>query len=302
MRRLGYTAALIGLATAVIACDPTVELPDGSFTLLRDAGLDPPPAAPLVTPPPPNTPYDLLTLRGTAQGRRVIISGTWTDAADKVHSLNPEAVTLGIGGQFCADLRLPEQAVYSFQVQAYGADNQVGAPLAEPIRVRYDQAAPALPSEMTCAGVRTQGCAGTVEICDDDRDNDCNGLVDEDDPVCRTCTDDLFEPNNGPDAPRIQPGVYTQMQICPGNPDYYGVYLSEGERLLVQATFTHAEGDLDLDLIGVDQETVLTRSATTEGTETVNWTATANGVHVVRVYGNQTTANGYILRVEIFDN
>lgn len=302
MRRCGYTAALIGLAAAVIACDPTVELPDAGFTLLRDAGLAPPPAAPQVTPPPPNTPYDLLTLRGNAQGRRVIISGTWTDANNEAHSLNPEAVTLGVGGQFCADLRLPEEAVYSFQVQAYGADNQVGAPLAAPIRVRYDQAAPALPDERTCAGVLTQGCAGTVEICGDDRDNDCNGLVDEEDPHCATCIDDVLEPNNDVDAPRIQPGTYGDLQICAGNQDYYPIYLRAGERLDAQILFQHTEGNLDLELLGIDKSTVLTGSTSNEDVETVIWTATVSGDHLLRVFGSQTTTNGYRLRVEIFDN
>jgi hypothetical protein len=303
MRHLGSAAALTALAsTWLLACDPTVELPDTGYSFLRDGGVDPPPAAPQVDPPPPTTPYDLLTLRGVAEGRRVIITGTYEDDEGKTVNVNPEAVTLGIGGEFCADLRLPAQSVYSFQLQAYGADNQVGAPLAAPIRVRYDKNAPALPEERTCAGVLTQGCSETVEICGDGRDNDCNGLADAMDPVCSTCADDQLEPNDSADAPRIQPGVYNNLQICPGDPDYYGVYLRRGERLDAQALFDHAEGDLDLDLLGVDGSTVLTRSATTESTETVIWTATAAGAHVLVVYGSQSTANGYRLRVEIFGN
>ena len=302
MSALGRAAALTALTSAWIAgCDPTVELPDGGFSLLRDGGLEPPPAAPQMDPPPPLTPYDLLTLRGSAQGRRVVIVGSGrADTGDAI-SLNPEAVLVGLGGEFCADLRLPAPGAYSFQVQAYGADNQIGAPLPQPIMVRYDPGAPQL-ELLTCAGVSAAGCSGRVELCDDDRDNDCNGLTDEDDPACRTCEDDAFEQNDDADAPRIQPGVYMGLQICSGDPDYYGVYLRAGERVDIQVSFTHAEGDLDLDLLGVDKTTVLSRSATLEDVETVVYTATVTGVHMLRIYGNQSTANTYTLRLEIFGN
>lgn len=301
MTTLGRAAALTALASAwILGCDPTVELPDGGFSLLRDAGLEPPPPAPQMDPPPPLTPYDLLTLMGSAEGRRVVIVGSGqADTGERI-SLNPEAVLLGLRGEFCADLRLPAPGAYSFQVQAYGADNQIGAPLPQPIMVRYDPGAPPLLELKTCAGVSAAGCSGHVELCDDERDNDCNGLTDEDDPACRTCEDDPFEPNDDTDAPRIQPGVYTRLQVCPGDPDYFGIYLREGERLDAQVLFAHAEGDLDLDLLGLDKTTVLSRSATLEDVETVIYTATATGMHMLRVYGSQSTANTYDLRLEIF--
>ncbi|MCB9645926.1 MAG: hypothetical protein H6730_04910 [Deltaproteobacteria bacterium] len=62
MQKLG--PLVVALASVwTLACDPTVELPDGGLNLSLDRGVDPP-AAPQVTPP-PNT-----DLRTALQGQR----------------------------------------------------------------------------------------------------------------------------------------------------------------------------------------------------------------------------------------
>ncbi|MCA9551164.1 MAG: PPC domain-containing protein [Myxococcales bacterium] len=300
MQKLG--PLVVALASVwTLACDPTVELPDGGLNLSLDRGVDPPPPAPQVDSTPALTPYDVFTVKGSAEGRRVLISGTGQDDTGGTQNLNPQVKTLG-AGQFCFDLKLPAPGVYTFQLRAYGEENQVGDPLMNPIQVRYDPDAPQLLDLKTCEGVSAAGCSGHVEICDDDEDNDCNGLTDELDPVCRTCDDDPLEPNDSVDAARLLPGVYDDLQICPGNPDYYGIYVRAGERLEVMARFTHAEGDLNLRLFAVDGTTVLLEAVTQDDDEAFTYTATVTGVYALMVYGSEATTNSYQLSLLIQSN
>ncbi len=292
--KVAVLGALCGLG-----CTPELQVPDAGFTLLPDRMIILPPGPPLVDPPPPVTPYQIVTFRGTAEGRRVFVTA---------NGLNPEAVTLGSGGGFCIDVRLTNPGTYLFDVQAYSQDNQIGAPLAEKISVTYDPSAPQIgDSLMTCAGVHPRGCTGQIEICDDGIDNDCNNLRDMQDPACNPCTDDQFEDNDNHSAASIQPGHYRNLMICPADPDFYGIYLRQGERLTAQITFPHAEGNLDLDLLSVrsgngGDRMVLSRSDTQMDSEVISYTATVTGVHMLSVHGTMDTANQYDLVIRLNDN
>lgn len=293
------TALLCLGAWSLAACSPTVGLPDGGFSILPDRNITPAPGAALVDPPPPVTPYEIVTFRGTAEGRRVFVTA---------NGINPESSTLGSGGAFCIDVRITNPGTYLFDVQAYGQDNQIGAPLPEKIQVTYDPSAPEIGNDlMTCGGVHPRGCTGQIEICDDGRDNDCNGLRDAEDPACNPCQDDNLEDNDNQAAPSIQPGQYPGLNLCPADPDYYGIYVRQGERVSAQVTFAHAEGDLDLDLLSVrtsqdDDRMVLMRSATIMDQESISYTATVTGVHMLAVYGSMSTSNTYDLVVTLSDN
>jgi hypothetical protein len=65
--------------------------------------------------------------------------------------------------------------------------------------------------------------------------------------VLEGCVDDGYEPDSSPataiDA--VLPSVTTQV-VCDGDDDFVSVDLAEGEMLRVDATFLHAEGDVDL--------------------------------------------------------
>lgn len=299
MRRLPMvTVAALGLAAA---CSPSVDLPDGGFSLLPDRMLQPPPGPPMVEPVPPVTPYQIVTFRGTSEGRRIFVTA---------NGLNPEAVIVGSGGGFCIDVRVENPGTYLFDLQAYSQDNQLGDPLPQKISVTYDPSAPEIDGLLTCGGVHPRGCTGQIEICDNNMDDDCNNLVDEQDPACNPCVDDAFEPNDDEGAPFIQPGQYRDLQICPGDPDYFGVFVRKDERINAQIRFTHAEGDLDLDLLSVNtadagepsNRILLTSSATLDDDEAISYTATVTGVHMLRVYGTMSTANPYELLLTLSDN
>lgn len=294
--RLGSAAGGLLALLAVAACSPSLELPDGGFSLLPDRALSPPPAAPIIPSPPPRvTPYKIVSFKGTAEGRRVYITA---------NGLNPAAATLSTGGSFCVDVQITNPGTYLFDVQAYDADNQVGAPLMDKISVTYDPSAPEIPTLKTCQGVYTAGCDEQIEICDDMEDNDCNGLQDLLDPACRTCEDDIYEPNDDQAAPSVQPGHYPVLKLCSGNPDYYGIFIKRGERIRAQIDFMHAEGDLAFDLLGprateMEDRRVLTRSDTQTDGEAVVYTATVTGVHMLSVYGTSGTENNYAMTITL---
>lgn len=296
---LPRTGVVVLLGLLGSACSPTLELPDAGFTLLPDRSITPPPGAPMVDPPPAVTPYQIVTFRGTAEGRRVFVT------AD---GLNPEAATLGSGGDFCVDVRVTNPGTYLFDLQAYGQDNQIGAPLPQKISVTYDPSAPQIGDSLTtCSGVHPRGCTGQIEICDDGIDNDCNNLRDMQDPACNPCTDDQFEDNDNQSAASVQPGHYRGLMICPADPDFYGIYVRRGERLTAQISFPHPEGNLDMDLLSVKagnppERMVLSRSDTQMDSEIISYTATVTGVHMLSVFGSMSTANAYDLVIRLDNN
>lgn len=291
MRRSSHIAAL-GVASIALHCGaPSVELPDGGNggSLLPDRMIEPPPGVPEFVPPPPVTPYPIVTINGTADGRRVFLEGP---------GINPTAAPLGASGAYCIDLVLPGPGTYTFTLRAYGQDNQIGM-ATQPIEVTYNPSAPDLQGVFTCDGVDPAGCEAAVEICDDGIDNDCNGLRDLQDPACQTCAPDQYEPNDDPSAPRIQPAQHSGLRLCPDDVDYFRLFVRDGERIEAQINFSHAEGNLDMDLIGVDLETVLVPARTDTDGERIVYTATVTGEHLLRVFGARGTANDYDLLVDI---
>src|SRR5207249_393515 len=61
------------------------------------------------------------------------------------------------------------------------------------------------------------------EICDNHVDDTCDGLVDQYDPQCSSCTDDMFSPNDDPykPLPELLHGSYDIMKLCPGRNDFF---------------------------------------------------------------------------------
>jgi hypothetical protein len=100
-------------------------------------------------------------------------------------------------------------------------------------------------------GIECDARVGTpeTEVCDGE-DNDCDGEVD-DNLDCPDCVEDGYEPNDGsPDATDLTNGS-KDGQLCGDGMEADWYYLGEynaGETVTVRLTFTHAEGDIDLDL------------------------------------------------------
>jgi len=125
------------------------------------------------------------------------------------------------------------------------------------------------------------------------------------DPNASTCTDDGFEPNNDKDtASPIVPQTFDNLHVCPGDPDWYKIRVNAGERLSVDANFTHSdEGDLDLVVYRPDGTTVLGESRSSTDHEAVQTAVLdVTGDYLVKVSGaNAAATNTYQLVVSKTD-
>lgn len=277
------------LAGLPLACgDPSLSGRDGGVSGYDAGQLGPPPPAPAVSPAPTRVPYPVATLRGSAAAKRVIVEGAG----------NPIATTVLPDGSFCVDVPLLATGPYSFTLFAQGLDGQLSEP-AGPIPVTFDVNAPGIPDAETCTGADPAGCPASTEDCDNGRDDNCNNLVDDRDPACATCTDDLLEPNDQPGAPRIEARRYDELRTCPADQDYYGVYLKAQESLSARLFFVHASGNLDLHLLARDQVTVLARSTSLDDDELITHTATATGEYTLRVFSDDGASTTYSLDLRI---
>jgi hypothetical protein len=277
---------VIAAVSVVAGCGPSVDV--------RDVGMGPEDAGP---PPPTPTldsvsspvPYPVATLRGRApNSRRILVRG----------SDNPLASTVLPDGTYCIDVPMPNPGEYGFEVVSQNDEGvfSTGTAMAG---VVFDPGAPPIPGLTTCSGTDPAGCAAAVEICDNGRDDDCNGLADIRDPACADCVDDVFEPNDDQTAPRVDPGRYEGLAVCPGNTDYFGVFARTGDTLRATIFFSHALGDLDLELFDIDRTTIIASSATTDDDEVVSHVAAETGEYKVRVWGPGGAMNGYTLDVDV---
>ncbi|NIU68805.1 MAG: hypothetical protein GWN73_26710 [Actinobacteria bacterium] len=193
---------------------------------------------------------------------------------------------------------MPDPDSYTFEVQGQNMDGVFSEGSAS-VMVVFDPASAPVPGLVTCSGMDPAGCAAATEICDNGRDDDCNGLADLRDPACSECVDDVFEPNDDVNAPRADPGRYEGLAICPGNADYYGVYARAGDTLRATIFFSHAAGDLDMELLDLDRSTVLVTSASMDDDEVVSHEVTETGEYKVRVWGPGGSMNGYTLDLDV---
>jgi len=158
----------------------------------------------------------------------------------------------------------------------------------------------------TCQWERCLAPENCRNDCDDDGDDwiDCSDLDDcGEHPDCSGCPDDDYEENDVPDmATDWVSGAEFDMHACPGDDDYLGGILTLGDRIVVNATFMHGEGNIDMDLMGPDGSTVA-YSATITDDEHIDFTATENGIYHLRVYltddAGDITGNGYGLGFDI---
>lgn len=109
-----------------------------------------------------------------------------------------------------------------------------------------------------------------------------------------TCRVDMYEPNDDAASARaMNPGSFSGLGACAGNDDFYSISLTTGQTLTASALFSHAEGDVDMTIID-PAGSVVDSGISSDNDETVSHTATADGVHLVRVYlfRDQGTAPG----------
>ncbi len=289
MRRLSIV--LFSMAALAACGDPEARHPDGSL-LGGDSGrpMGDPPAKPTLDPYESRVPYSVATLRGrVASGtRRILVEG----------GRNTIATSVLPDSSFCVDVPMPEPWRYEFHLSAQADDGATSLESALAV-VEFDPMAPAVPSAQTCNGADPAGCASDEEVCDNGRDDDCNSLIDEHDPACAQCEDDLLEPNDDISAPRVTAGRYEMLHLCPGDDDYYGLFARRGQTIAIRLYFAVDDGNLDVALVGPDRSTVVERGTATTDDEVVDFMAPEEGEYKLHVFGVEGAGNTYILDVTV---
>ncbi|MGE0787358.1 MAG: PPC domain-containing protein [Sandaracinaceae bacterium] len=280
VRRLSSRSliAVAALLAVGVGCDTGVTRRDGSILGNPDAGAPPPP--PEIDPPLPSVvAWPLITIRGNAPGaRRVLVRGA---ANPTVREVLPDET-------FCVDVPIPMTQAYSLELLSHSASGLFSEPTTASIE--FDPTAPPGAIIPTCNGSDPRGCMGATEICDNLRDDDCDSRVDDDDPDCSTCANDLLESNDElASAPRLPPGEYADLVVCPSDDDYYGFFLRMGQRLDVTIQFRQADADLDLELYDA-AGALLDSSASVTDDEMVSYPAPADGEVVLRVFSPSASA------------
>ena len=111
---------------------------------------------------------------------------------------------------------------------------------------------------------------------------------------------DILEPNDSTANATITgalPFAYNNLSIhTTTDDDYFEVTLISGITYWFNATFTHANGDLDMDLIS--GTTQLDYSGSGSDNEYINYTATSNQTAHLYVYGYMGDTNTYQLSIE----
>ena len=116
------------------------------------------------------------------------------------------------------------------------------------------------------------------------------------------CEPDVLEPNNGAiGAKQVVTGALENLNICPGDQDWFAVELSPGDRLRADVLFEQSGGDLDLYLFAEDGLTSLASAITVTSDETLEYDAYTTETVFIVVSGFSTASNSYRLEVEISD-
>ncbi len=116
--------------------------------------------------------------------------------------------------------------------------------------------------------------------------------------MAQTCQDDADEANDEPgqavaadvDVPRLG------RVLCPGNEDWYQTLMYPGEKMLIDLSFVHAEGDLELKLyrpeVNLEQmaQFQMASSVSSDNNEHIEYDITEEGYYFIRVFGYEVQA------------
>ena len=104
------------------------------------------------------------------------------------------------------------------------------------------------------------------------------------------CVEDAWEPNDAQAAAALLPPAGTALaRLCPASPDWYGVPLAAGDRLVVDLAHDLDAGSADVAITGprgdAAEGPVLAATASTGGVARLEVVAATDGMHGVRVSG-----------------
>lgn len=115
------------------------------------------------------------------------------------------------------------------------------------------------------------------------------------------CSDDTYEPNNEPSqAATLAPGTHSNLQACPGDPDWYVVDVPAGRTIGASLTHDPLRGDLDLFLLDSDGRTQLASSRTVDPVEEVSSRNVTGGrAYLLVLSGDSRSQNAYDLSIAV---
>ncbi len=112
------------------------------------------------------------------------------------------------------------------------------------------------------------------------------------------CPNDSFEPNDVPDESTLVASGQRDVVICPGDRDMFSIVAQAGQSVLVDLSFDHAFGDLDLALYTSDGD-LLGRSDTASNGETITVHFLEGATLLLEVSGFRGASNAGVLDIQI---
>ncbi len=116
-----------------------------------------------------------------------------------------------------------------------------------------------------------------------------------------TCLADSLEPNQDRAGARaLMPGTYPNLGICTGDDDFYAIALTAGQRLTVNARFSDAEGDVDIQLQNA-RGTMVASSTSVTDDEAITYDVPTTDTYYLRVflYGDAGSNPGNVYSLEV---
>jgi len=103
------------------------------------------------------------------------------------------------------------------------------------------------------------------------------------------CSPDSFEPNDDTVDAATLPDATVELSLCGSDEDLFVVEGAMGKRLEATIAFLHADGDLDLMVLGSNGQQIVAVSDGTGNSETIDYVLPTNGPFYLRVFSLQST-------------
>lgn len=309
--------ALALLGGSITGCGAEADRKPMPSFLERDAGVeDPNLAAPVVehifgvipkASAPLVIPYDVVSLKGRVPGAKDLhIEGVG----------NPLVLPVYSDGSFCIDVDGLTQG--SHEIVLYGQSTTGYSPETI-VSVEVDPSAPqpepvVTDNVLTCGARHPFACEGAPEICGNGTSDDCDSLVDDQDPDCSSCVDDAYDvggagvqANDAFDtAPAISAGYQDGLQVCPRDEDYYKISVAAGQTMHIRVSLSYPSPHLYAQVMpdNLSGTAVVSKEISDTGQGTLLQHCVPSGYggdFRIRVFGLNGESNGYSLSVTLED-